>query len=174
MNFYCLCFYVIPLPGHVLSPFPSVPPPLSPYIFISHLLEMMLCLFLPSFLSLSLSLSLSLLPWNLVQYAISSGFLDCCSVCGCAACRSSHDGARPVPIPSALLELVQGALLQAQAVSGAGRLPPVSPDVCLCNFYEKSVSFGAPASPFQGQQMDPPSSSVYPIKAAVSRMPDGW
>ena len=56
--------------------------------------------------------------------------------------RSSHDGARPPPIPAFLLDLVQRCMSDAQAAPGVGALPPLKPNICLCNFYEKQGKLG--------------------------------
>eukprot|EP00887_Chlorella_sp_A99_P006420 scaffold3.g6420.t1 len=56
--------------------------------------------------------------------------------------RSSHDGAAPPPIPARLTALAAAALAAAVAAPGAGRIPGMQPDVCLCNFYEKSGRLG--------------------------------
>ena len=65
--------------------------------------------------------------------------------------RSSHDGARPPPIPAFLLDLVQRCMGDAQAAPGVGSLPPIKPNICLCNFYEKQGKLGLhQVGPFGG------------------------
>ncbi|KAJ9511486.1 hypothetical protein QJQ45_029846, partial [Haematococcus lacustris] len=57
--------------------------------------------------------------------------------------RASHDGATPPPLPASLTSLCQEALAAAQAIPVQGAcLPPLAPDVCLVNFYEKTGRLG--------------------------------
>ncbi|KAL6745666.1 alpha-ketoglutarate-dependent dioxygenase AlkB-like protein [Haematococcus lacustris] len=57
--------------------------------------------------------------------------------------RASHDGAAPPPLPASLTSLCQEALAAAQAIPVQGAcLPPLAPDVCLVNFYEKTGRLG--------------------------------
>ncbi|EFJ47865.1 hypothetical protein VOLCADRAFT_101962 [Volvox carteri f. nagariensis] len=61
------------------------------------------------------------------------------------ATRSSYDGATPPPIPSWLVELCGrclGAASAAAAAAGGIQLPPLRPDICLANFYERSGRLG--------------------------------
>ncbi|GIL59227.1 hypothetical protein Vafri_13915 [Volvox africanus] len=59
--------------------------------------------------------------------------------------RSSFDGATPPPIPSWLAELCGRCLEAASAAAvaaGGSRFPPLQPDICLANFYERSGKLG--------------------------------
>ncbi|GIL84064.1 hypothetical protein Vretimale_11035 [Volvox reticuliferus] len=59
--------------------------------------------------------------------------------------RSSHDGATPPPIPAWLVELCGRCLAAASdaaVAAGGSRFPPLQPDICLANFYERSGKLG--------------------------------
>lgn len=56
--------------------------------------------------------------------------------------RSSYDGATPPPLPPPLAALAARCAEEAAVTPSAGRLPALSPDVCLCNFYEKKGRLG--------------------------------
>ncbi|KAG2487351.1 hypothetical protein HYH03_014064 [Edaphochlamys debaryana] len=61
------------------------------------------------------------------------------------ATRSSYDGATPPTLPKELSDLCARALAAATAASAAAggpRLPPLKPDICLANFYERQGKLG--------------------------------
>ncbi|PNH02734.1 hypothetical protein TSOC_011257, partial [Tetrabaena socialis] len=61
------------------------------------------------------------------------------------ATRSSYDGATPPPIPPWLVQLCGRCLSAATAASAAAggpRLPALTPDICLANFYERQGRLG--------------------------------
>ncbi|KXZ45726.1 hypothetical protein GPECTOR_51g712 [Gonium pectorale] len=59
--------------------------------------------------------------------------------------RSSYDGATPPPLPATLVDLCGRSLADASAAAasaGGSRFPPLRPDICLANFYERSGRLG--------------------------------
>eukprot|EP00798_Chlamydomonas_sp_ICE-L_P031290 gene31288-6436_t len=56
--------------------------------------------------------------------------------------RSAHDGAKPPVIPSSWQQLVSDAIAAAEKDSGYKQPGPLTPDVCLVNFYEKAGKLG--------------------------------